>query len=250
MHSLKLYFLFRGRTHDRPVVEQLLDRIEEEPLLVPTHASMNERKRKPYDRASLLDDSFGPNGYPPYFWRTKAPKYAHAGVGREYTGYNLVSFEFDGTADKHRAELFEAASRLAARIGTEFAFVHLPAPQDWPHWREYNNASGFPAVELWRKGIPNLFARTWFGPSLLEHVGRNVLASIPGGTPTSWGGIQIDLAPEPWTADFDTLFASQQRAREPLGKAGFLIETSGVVWKRAPNWTAPPWDMGNRKWDR
>jgi hypothetical protein len=140
------------------------------------------------------------------------------------------------------------------RLPTEFAFVHVPAPKEWPHSAIYNAASAFRAVILWRKGIPNLFARTWFGKSLIEHVGRDLLLSIKGASTTASGDIAIELVPEPWGSGLDTLFAAQQQALVPLRERGLLLETgsSGIPdnWQRAPNWTAPPWEMGKWKWER
>lgn len=76
-----------------------------------------------------------------------------------------------------------------------------------------------------RLGPQALGTRTTFGPHYVEQFGRERLLSTPVHvTELDWGGIQLDLVEEPWTASMEDLVGAWRRGMEHLAPAGIFAE--------------------------
>ena len=246
MDELNVKLIFPGCTRDSAELERVLMILESEPLFVPTHASPDERKRVPYDRAGAVDamaKRFG--GL--QLWRTTAPKYGGSLSAMDQS-HNALAFDFAAPFRANQLpDLFDAATRIADALKPEFGFVHM-------FWRkqedseEYNYGAHISIRELATLGLNRAYARTWFGPDVARAVGEAELLALPETRRTPWGGIQLDLVAQPWTADLEALVRRQREVLDALRPLGVLGDYKGPpsLRKPAPKWPGLPWRIPRR----
>jgi hypothetical protein len=236
--------VFPGNTKDAKGLEHLLGALEQHPALTPTHASVDERKRIPYDKAASIDSIVSSLALALQLRRTKAPRYTGA-ISTRKASHNRLAAHYSDLRDSAQVrEVFEAATHLADTLRPEFAFVH-------PRWvlsqvsESYNRGIGITRKELWRCGLAQVHARTWFGPDLIAILGESPLLALPESKRTAWGGIQLDLSPDPWGADFETLRRRQSEVRAALEPLQVFCDYAATPSRltKAAGWTPPPWDI-------
>lgn len=219
-------------------VRPLLTAMAAEPLLAPTHGSPDERKRIPYESESIVGAA---ERGPVELWRTQEPRYAGSLITNR-DARNMLKLSFESPADNLLPAIFEGATRLANQIRPEFGFVHA-LWQRGPASEAYNFGYRLQARDLDKCGLGNVYARTWFGPYLVERIGKPLLLSLPQAYEMLWGGIQTDLVLEPWLADFDVLSAAQAQVMKQLRSTGLVGDFTGppVRWKPGARWVSPGW---------
>lgn len=223
---------------------QVLEALEAEPLLAPTHASRDERKRLPYDRQGLVGglkrkrlDGF-------CLWRGNAPKYSDGYVSANSAAINWVVLDFRKVREAQSKEILEAWTRLNDIWHPEFAQAHYASTSNDSESRQYNAGRNTPPKKIRDNGFSSMFARTWFGPDLTSFIGVERLLSLPHTTTTSWGGVQLDLVEEPWAADFPVLHQRQQetiRIFNDWGLMGDYSNPARIV--PGPKWKPRPWEI-------
>lgn len=242
--EINLMQMFPGSTRDARGLDRVLGALERHPALTPTHASVDERKRLPYDKAASIEKVVSDAVLALQLWRGKAPRYT-GGLSTRDESHNLFRADYPDPSDAARArEVFHAATELADTLAPAFGFVHSK-------WRlgeasqRYNEGVGITRMDLWRYGLAQVHARTWFGPDLVTLIGEAHLLALPESTRTAWGGVQLDLAPEPWTADFSTLQRRQSEVRAALAPLHLFYDTELSSARRVPaaGWKPPAWNI-------
>jgi hypothetical protein len=231
-----------GLTAER--INRIVDALEAEALLVPTHASPDERMRVPYDgpaiRSALSRERVE-------IWRTTRPRYTGS-ISTNSHAKDGVHFVLEEPDPASLESLFGAATRLAAQVRPEWGFVHM-------RWRlgekseAYNAGTLKTGRDLDRFGIPGVYARTWFGPYLTQLISKEFLLARPYASETTWGGVQLDLVSKPWSATFEQLSAQQAEVLQRLQARGVVGTFKGpsVRWKAGPGWRSPGWDPLRKK---
>jgi hypothetical protein len=229
------------RTEAMPAV---LDCLEADAVLAPTHASGDERKRVPYARATADEAAAGRFLA---LWRTRAPAYSGwlSTQSRVSSGLNVEFSQAPSQANQ--AAIFNGASRLADLIRPEFGFVHR-------YFRRvdsalYNRGVNLPARDMDRVGLAGIYTRTWFGPHLVNLLTKDFLMAFPFALETSWGAVRIDLSAEPWSAEYERLRDAHGEAMKRLEASGVIgvFEGAPVYWKPGPRWVSPGWAPSKRR---
>ncbi|MEO7034428.1 MAG: hypothetical protein ABI548_11045 [Polyangiaceae bacterium] len=243
VETLNIKLLAPCRTSDPLVLRSVLGALDAEPLCEPTHANIDERMRLPYDRASATDFIRQMGGRTLILWRANTPKYT-GWLNCQPVPVNDLKLDYVEPRQALLPELFNGATRVASLLQVEYGFVHM-------HWDrqaeslDYDSGIRMSVRDLNKYGLSGIHARTWFGPYLVELLGKAFLLSLPLATETSWGGVQLDLEPKPWLADFETLKARHAELMARLCKTGLVGTFQGapVTWKAGPRWVAPGWDV-------
>jgi hypothetical protein len=229
------------RTSDPLVLGTVLGALDAKPLLTPSHANVDERKRVPYDRALAVETIRRTSERKLIIWRTNAPKYG-GWLNCEPIPVNGLKLNYSEPGATLLPALFDETTRLAGELEVEYGFVHM-------HWQRgaeslpYDRGIRMSVRDTSKYGLSGVHARTWFGPHLVGRLGRAFLLSMPLATETPWGGVQLDLAPQPWQADFETLNARRAEVMAQLSGTGLVGVFNGapVTWQPGPNWVSPGW---------
>ena len=237
--------IFPANTSDKRILDGCLEAVESEPLITPTHASKDERKRAPYDRSALVEAAGGRKVGGAFLWRAKMPKYTHGSLSTSNISHNKITVDYDaGLNDESVPLLFEAWARLAENLRPEFGFVHGVPDIESPSAAAYNYGLRLKIKDLRDNGFRLIHPRTWFGPDLVSVIGKERLLDLPHTRTTSWGGVQLDLVEEPWAADFETMYERQRDVMRIFSAWGLMGDYSSVV--RAvpgPRWTPRLWKL-------
>jgi hypothetical protein len=268
MDELRVNVIFEGKTTEPALLRHVLTLVSTLEPLLPHYWGPSERKRLPWDVEAIL--SYVAEDKARYrfvvsgirLWRTKAPRYEGSVLASDRS-VNSVELTFSpGPSKKHLQAIYEATERLVESVPTVFAYVQ-------PVWREGPEVDGFVRTDVSRyvwgagtnevdmhtQGLMAILPRTWFGPMLVERVGRERLLGIRGAREEAWGGIRVDLVPEPWNAGFKELEAAKEVAMEQLRPSGMFMEVGfkddgGFTKKEpAPKWTPPDWVMRAKRKD-
>ena len=222
-------------------LEQLLNAFERSEELIPTHWGPDERARNPYQRNQILETvtAFRSEFYMPGLHRRKPPRYK-AYFSAKNEDLNYISIEFGSTLRKiDLARVFALGDALATQLKAEFGIVHIV----WLTGSQEYCASGrIHASKLQAYGLKPVCARTWFGPYLVDLMGRERLensGALTQGTP--WGGLQMDLVQNPWESDVETLSSRQHAVMQQLLPSGVFGDyTTILAYQPGPNWKPIP----------
>jgi hypothetical protein len=197
-----------------------------------------------YERTAVLGSTAERGAAGAHLWRSKAPKYATAYVSANNVTHNNLSFEHTSGLNAALLEqLFAAWTRVASNLRVELGHLHLLIKRGATS-EEYNYGAFGNLKQIRAYGLRSLAARNWFGPDLTGIIGRDRLLSLPHATATAWGGVQLDLVRDPWTADFEALVAEQARLISIFNSWGFMGNYGGVVDKLpGPSWTPRTWGL-------
>lgn len=157
--------------------------------------------------------------------RRRTPNYrGHATL--LFDDVQSLTLEFKVNSETELRQLFELGSNMATPLQPVFGFVHTV----WfKKGQEYNVAGRLAAKELRKYGPRSICARTWFGPGLIESIGRRVIEECELETrELAWGGLELDLVPSPWMSTIGELNAHRKTAMEKLEPTGVF----GVYSKR------------------
>jgi hypothetical protein len=219
-------------------VSALLDALGSD--FTPTHWGENERCRLAFDREKMIATigAYPPDHYIPGVARRRPFAYAGWFVTDAGT-MQKVYLEFGPPPDPAALQtVFDLGERLARHLTPLFGTVH-------PVWlgkgQDYNAASVLCDKELRQFGPGSLCARTWFGPHLIDLIGRERLAGavhslveLPGGC------VQADLLSDPWAHDIGTLEPARVRGMAALAEAEVFGDYSVFrKYKAGVRWVCP-----------
>ncbi|MEP6859859.1 MAG: hypothetical protein ABJE66_04515 [Deltaproteobacteria bacterium] len=239
--------------YDRKNLERVLDVLEARGL-VPQKAGLDERERKPYDRAATT----GRLAEPPtpfrqtqmYLWRTAALKY-EASLALWDSAY--VGFDFKPTPPASDwARIFDLADALAECFQPDWGAAGIrfdlrddlkraPAQGDELDADLMHSATAVFPVDYVSAGPLGLGPRTYIGSFFADQLGRDRIESLPLVVDKlAWGGYRIDLVAEPWAAEIPALLEAWRRGMAHLRDANVLatpVFDLGHVggWKRGTN---------------
>lgn len=156
--------------------------------------------------------------------------------------------------------LAELADRLCEVLTPDVAFVNnlvVPPPgsnDDDARLQSVMNLAARATPEKYRNvGPGGLAMRTHFGPFLVAQIGRERLLSLPAPTRVTelaWGGVRIDLVPEPWLASQASLRQAFATTRAHLEPAQFFtraeLAPNGGFRVLPPLEPSPDRDPGGR----
>jgi hypothetical protein len=112
-----------------------------------------------------------------------------------------------------------------------------------------DSSTGGAPVRYRDHGVGGLGIRTVFGPLLVEQIGRDLLAALPAPAlvkDLKWGGVLIDLVPEPWSKPMAEVRDSWVKSMRHLEPNPFMTKLEllpgGAVRRTVP--TTPSWNPG------
>lgn len=201
-------------------IEQHLDILYTSADFTPTHWAKNEHptaKRK-YVRDEVLfyGEDIGDYGLV-HLYREQFPTYTlfYKSNKRFKPSVLRLSFEDAKAFDpKMIKAIFDLGNAFAHQLEAVFGYV-------WMSWNEdygkYLPRKTIRSGELARYGPNPAHARTWHGSYLVNLIGRDQLNQCGADVrDTEWGGVELDLVPEPWAATLDELVDRQRRVMETL----------------------------------
>lgn len=193
-------------------IARLLDALAHDPAFIPTHWGPEERIVNPYGREDLAYHAYAVASAVSMPWIARRSTSRYTGLFTPHrVGLSMVDLVFEQPDDP--AAIFGLGDTLAAMLAPEYAYIHsiwqLGAQSE-----AYSAAAGIRLHELQRCGPREPCTRTWYGAHLVSLLGRERLEGM-GAQSLLWGGMVLDLAPAPWTADFSTLRAPGAGRRGP-----------------------------------
>jgi hypothetical protein len=225
----------------------VVDALGREEKLGPEYFIIHDGKRRPFDRDALVRWIRDPN---PVFLRVGRKRQIPYEVWMDVGHRPRLLMEFPPRKLKP-AQLplvFEAAELLAEAFRPDFGWVHLdssvrlpsPDPEDVTQELMDRGCDGHPG-RYGDYGPGGLGFRTIVGPDALKQLGRHVCGLRPPCVvrPLAWGGVSIDLLPEPWRADVKELHAQWNAVMEQLRPARFFAtatvhDNGAVSYKKGP----------------
>ena len=230
-HHIRIFTAVRLGERDH--LEAVFDALAQAKL-EPTHAGERENSLAAFDRAQTVAAIVGGSQRVLALARRKAPRYT-AVLRAQDSG--LTSIAIDVGAHPRPHAIYEVGDHLAERFRADYGVVH-PDVQDGTRFRAAGN------MELgWLRsyGPLSVAARTWYGPHLAELIGEELILAAGVATALPWGGLRLDLVPEPWAADIDTLKQRQAEAIAALAPAQVLGDYSHpVTYKPSARWVPIP----------
>jgi hypothetical protein len=231
---------------DQAQLSSLLQAFDSNIDLAPTHYSSGDSEDpkvtyQPYDRHQFLADVSNFDEYEelPVLYRKERPKY-EAEVSNNGSGLNSVSVMFDARLKvKDLSQIFDWSDSISLNLDAEFACID-------PFWDdidyEYIHSAGIGARDFQSNGLVSISARNWFGPHLVQLIGRERINNCDGYVQdTAWGGVRLDLVEEPWQANAETLSIAQKKIRRNLEDSGVFGDYSKVLrFKAGKNWFPMP----------
>lgn len=201
-------------------MSQYLDTLHSSLNFIPTHWAKNERpsdKRK-YVRDEVLfyGEDIGDYGLV-HLYRQQPPVYTLYFESNKRFKPSVLRLSFEEAKDfsiDMTKEIFEISSTFAHQLEAIFGYV-------WLAWygdeEKYMPIKSVRSGELARYGPNPVHARTWLGFHLIKLIGRDILSQCNETIrDTEWGGVEMDLMPEPWSAALDELVNRQREVMECL----------------------------------
>jgi hypothetical protein len=203
--------------------------------LAPEQMSKDEAGGEPFARTALSQGDWAPSQLTQFLRRTRGQPYELQLTlsKRPHLG---MEFPVAKTPARNLPLVFRAGDLLAAAVQPDMGWVHvcaqLPKPPKEPDDVTQSlmdlSSDGNP-VDYSEDGPGGLGMRTYLGPFVVEQVGRERLKTLPKPaqvTELPWGGVRVDLAPEPWAASAKALRDSWQQAMKHLRPAEFFATLS------------------------
>lgn len=228
-------FFVNGPTKNVEAQTRLLEAIANEPQTAPTHGSFDERKRLPFSAHSLATYA-GTRMGTPLLWRAKAPKY-WGSVDASPLPIARILLHYEDIDPKKVEALCAGIARLADKLEPAYAALRFIWTDPMPTQAASMSGFSLKALHYCKYGPPGVYASTWFGPSLVHSIGLPALLA-QGATATAWGGVSLQLVPEPWNATFESLCERQNEINHVLRESGFFGDYSEPVPRKGARWIA------------
>ncbi len=238
MNGTDVQMLTRASLHSRAECERVLDALESSGL-PPSHWGTSEPMKNRYGRKGFLDAvDDEPDAFMVLLRNDKAPKY-QAMLTNRLVDLSSIKFSFTGKLSTTALlKVFHCADAVAEALEPVFGGVNVV---DDTVSSEYAMVTRAKAEWVQQYGPVALCARTWFGPDILRLVQRAQLEDSGAEvTDTPWGGVCIDLLPEPWTHTPAELSAQHERVMARLRPTGIFGDYSKPFkYAAGNNWVAP-----------
>jgi hypothetical protein len=245
--GLHAQLLLPGDVNAHPLLDRMVDAIEGDPLLRPTHWATAAGLRDPYDRPALIEavQAKRPE-IVPHLLRTRGPVryaarwYDHVSV---LGSLHLVT---RGTLTPADADAFFASiSAVAGVLPIEWGHVDTTFTDQAPDLAMKSSGSSDHLEYYAQLGPGCLFPRTFFGPRLLDLIGEDAATTLSrAGLPATRlpnGVLQLDLLDQPWTSDPASLRQAQQRAHPLVSATGVFRRPVGQGRDEpGPRWAPIP----------
>jgi hypothetical protein len=214
---------------------------------VPTHFCVDDPEDPkatfyPYTHQQFLDEIVSLDEYSdlPTLLRKKDPQYSAYHFSSGSNNLSRIDVDFDENSQiKSLHQIFEWSDNLALSVEAELAFLD-------PFWDnisyEYTHSRSLKPKEFQSYGLSSISARNWFGPHLVNLIGRERLYDCGGYVQdTAWGGIRLDLVKDPWLADAETLSKAQKVVKQNLESTGVFGDFAKMLrFKAGENWVPIP----------
>ena len=215
-------------------VEQLLTVLDDAGLAPDTFRFGDGPEADPCSREAFLARlAEGRRSDLPTLGRRADPAY-EVSLGITGVSEQVTRLVFANVTAERRPELFTLGSALAGVLHPAYGGLGYgaePAPLD--------RMLAISGSELRRHGLDGLAVRSWLGPDLRAVLDPGPLEAAGAIlTPTAWGGLEVDLVPDPWQAAPAVLADAKTRLDGALRAQGLLGEYSHPLRKKA----APGWD--------
>jgi hypothetical protein len=248
---LTAQLLVRLRVDVPAELARVLDALESDAELAPTHWGEARGVRDPYDRGALLEAvaAAGPGGIVPEVRRTRPLRYTAHWYAAGDGSLSAVHLDADLVPDAATARAFcDTATRLAAALPLDFGHVDVRFVDQPPGTTLMRGASAHHIDAYCRQGPDTLFARSFFGPRLVALVGggdhaegvRRLAAAGGAAAPLGATGVRLDLSADPWSLDPVALKEAQAAVDARLRPTGVLaVPVSRWDYAPGPAWQRP-----------
>jgi len=131
---------------------------------------------------------------------------------------------------------FTLGDALADALRAEYGVVHRTFPDVAD---SYNDAANSHPDRIDEYGLSRVADRTYFGKTVVDLFGKDVLQGVAVTRPNGWGGLTMDLVDEPWRAAAADLVEAQSQVMKQLEPSGLFARREGVSGMVAgPRWKA------------
>ncbi|NFG40686.1 pentapeptide repeat-containing protein [Clostridium botulinum] len=224
-------------------INSLLDLFENEEKFLPTHWGTFERPKFKYDRYEILNKVLNEKKDMIFLHRNKAPKYTcYFDLSNKDDLCNYFTVQFNNkTPKKYWDDIYEFSDKIAEVIKPRFgvsglvynAPIYIKSKLDellnLMLYTSQESQADFPKC-----GVRGLGMKTYFGDSLLNLYGKDIIMDIPAViNRLKYGGVSIDLSENHWLEESEILFNSWKICMEYLNKfdilASFTAKESGCI---------------------
>lgn len=227
----------------------------------PTFAGRTVADRRHFDidretaRVATMASSFEYlNDYVKLF-RTRPVKYtAHLTVSSHTA--NAIALK-SSCRPKDVPELTTLLDELASGESTVLAYLNRTWSSEEAtdlteqERNEVNGLGSDSAESLYRTGPSGIAMISWFGPLLIDKIGRNRLLSIGAKVGPRPSMMRVDLGETPWVMSPREVLTRKRDALTALRPCGafalvdYSLNLNDVYANRkaGPSWTSPPWRM-------
>lgn len=218
--------------YDRDTLVAVVQGMGKHSLLVPSSWGLDERATHPYDEARIALAATGKSS--PNILQLKRKERIQHSTFIRLSKRPGLTMEADHPKPEDWSELFALGDTLAQVYHPEIAWVHGFSNTQPPVTNEMERAQFLldSAVSGARpkyddQGPRGLGMRTYFGPHLVDLLGRERLIGSPGVVcELDWGGIRIDLVEQPWDVSQSELLQSWQAAMDHLRPTQVFAEVT------------------------
>jgi hypothetical protein len=212
----------------------LLGAIASEPETVPTHGSLDERRRLPFSAEALATEA-GTNPGASLLWRLRPPKY-WGSVDASKLPIARVLLHYEDIGQASVGPVCGGIARLVDKLEPAYALLHFKWTDATAEQAISMRGFSTKALCYCKFGPPGVFVWTWFGPALVERFGMPSLLA-QGAISTPWGGASLPLIEQPWRATFEALRERQVAVDEVLRARGIFGDYSQPVPQKGAQWT-------------
>jgi hypothetical protein len=205
--------------------------------LTPTHTGSDERAKGKFDRDALIDKvTAADKGVMVVLVKKKEPAYyAHFFAKRKGLTKLMVEWK---PAPPELVDAFRLGEDLATLFRAEFGMVQ-------PMFRGHDDFNRYGIMEvdwLTRNGPSGVAARNFYGAYMTKAIGMDRLKKSKAALrELKYGGVELDLVTDPWTANLETLKRRQKETMAALAPSGIFGDYSNSpFFKPAPNWKPIP----------
>ncbi len=242
MSRLQISVTFRMSRFRKALLDSALETLEKSSNFAALEWGYDELIRFPYEREKVLNAFFLEDPTESILLLKKSMSKYYSLVFAPKGELGKFEINHEGKlGKKDLVDGFELGGRLASIFKSDFAFVHWAGEITGPgggalngalkkRARKFAYSTEFSQAELRECGPRSFYARNWLAGEFLQRFKANVFEEH-GCTISQnvWGGIQVDLVPEPWNADQRKLMEAQESINGAFSKLGLMGDYSNSL---------------------